>query len=64
MLSGRTPFNAVNLAGIAKEIINCRYTFDYPEFEKASKEVLDFVRACVQVDALVRPSMEDLLQLV
>jgi len=63
MLSGRTPFNADNLAGIAKEIRNCRYTFKYPEFEKASEQALDFVRTCLQVDPTVRPTMEGLLQL-
>lgn len=63
MLSGRTPFNADNLAGIAKEIRNCRYTFKYPEFEKCSSTAMDFVRTCLQVDPTVRPSMEGLLQL-
>jgi len=62
MLSGRTPFNAENLAGIAKEIKNCRYTFKYPEFEKASKESMEFIRTCLQVNPEVRPSMEGLMQ--
>jgi len=38
------------------------FPVNYPEFDKASKEALDFVRACLQVDPTVRPTMEGLLQ--
>jgi len=62
MLSGRTPFNADNLAAIAREIRACRYTFKFPEFDKVSPEALDFVRTCLQVDTELRPSMAEMLQ--
>jgi len=61
MLSGRTPFNADNLAGIAKEIRSCNYTFNYPEFEQVSDASKDFIRTCLKVNPAERVSMSDLL---
>lgn len=62
MLSGRTPFNGSNLASIAREIRQCNYTFDYPEFKSASNDSMDFIRCCLKVEAAQRLSMEQLLE--
>jgi len=61
MLSGRTPFNAKDLVGIAREIRNCNYTFDYPEFTEVSEEAKNFIRTCLQVNPEARESMAGLL---
>ena len=62
MLSGNPPFKGNDSRDIINNIQRCRYVFHSCLFRNVSNEAKDFIKSCLQVNPLKRPSATDLMK--
>jgi calcium-dependent protein kinase len=60
MLCGNPPFFSDDEEELAEKICSMKYNFNYPEFDKVSKEAKDIIKS-ILVEPKKRPSASDIL---